>query len=91
MQITKEDVEYPRAAPCGDDRCDLEFAAELTHTVIALRSIGPSRLPCFLIAGRGAEARTNRIAGTRHGLVAGHWSEKPAECYGNGRSIELGT
>jgi len=33
MQITKEDVEYPRAAPCGDDRCDLEFAAELTHTV----------------------------------------------------------
>lgn len=47
MQIAKEDIEYPRAMPCGDDRCGLKFTAELTHTVIALCSIGPLRSPCI--------------------------------------------
>ena len=45
----------------------------------------------FFIPGTCAEARTNRLAGTRHRLTAGDWSEKPAECYDNGRSIGLGT
>jgi len=34
-----------------------------------------SALALFLIAGKGAEARTNRLAGARHRLMAAHWSE----------------